>query len=204
MGDRVDTSLVSSPEVLSVRLAHPADIGAMREVAQAAYQLYLDRIGWEPAPLTADYGRIAKSGHTWMAEQGGCIVGLLVLVPAEDDLLLENVAVAPPAQGLGVGGRLLRLAEEQARAYGLHEVRLYTNEAMTENLSYYATTRLPRDAPSHTERLSPGLLHQGARLSTHTWSELAAQLEPVPLSDPQPLVIGAPMTPAIVRQVRPS
>ncbi len=41
------------------------------------------------------------------------------------------------AQGLGVGGRLLRLAEEQALARGLREVRLYTNEAMTENLAYY-------------------------------------------------------------------
>jgi len=63
--------------------------------------------------------------------------GLLVLEPAEDHLLLENVAVAPQAQGLGVGGRLLRLAEEQALARGLREVRLYTNEAMTENLAYY-------------------------------------------------------------------
>jgi len=62
---------------------------------------------------------------------------LLVLEPAEDHLLLENVAVAPQAQGLGVGGRLLRLAEEQALARGLREVRLYTNEAMTENLAYY-------------------------------------------------------------------
>jgi ribosomal protein S18 acetylase RimI-like enzyme len=108
----------------------------MREVARAAYRLYVDRIGREPAPMTADYG-IAKSGEAWVAEQGGTIVGLLVLVPALDHLLLENVAVAPPAQCLGVGARLLRLAEERARAHGLPEVRLYTNEAMTENLAYY-------------------------------------------------------------------
>ncbi len=60
-----------------------------------------------------------------------------MLEPAEDHLLLEDVAVAPQAQGLGVGGRLLWLAEEQACARGLREVRLYTNEAMTENLAYY-------------------------------------------------------------------
>jgi len=36
-----------------------------------------------------------------------------------------------------VGSRLLRLAEEQAQAQGLPEVRLFTNEAMTENLDYY-------------------------------------------------------------------
>jgi ribosomal protein S18 acetylase RimI-like enzyme len=106
-------------------------------VARAAYRLYVDRIGREPAPMTADYGRIAKSEDAWVAELEGAIVGLLVLVPAEDHLLLENVAVAPSAQGLGVGARLLRLAEEQARAHGVREVRLYTNEAMTENLAYY-------------------------------------------------------------------
>jgi GNAT superfamily N-acetyltransferase len=40
-------------------------------------------------------------------------------------------------QGRGIGGRLLALAEDHTRRHGLHEVRLYTNEAMTENLAYY-------------------------------------------------------------------
>ena len=40
-----------------------------------------------------------------------------------------------------MGSRLLRLAEEQAHARGLPEVRLYTNEAMTENLDYYPRRR---------------------------------------------------------------
>jgi ribosomal protein S18 acetylase RimI-like enzyme len=109
----------------------------MREIAKAAYQVYVDRIGREPAPMTADYAQIAECGHAWVAEHGDRIVGLLVLEWADDHLLLENVAVAPEAQGLGVGNRLLQLAEEQARARGLREVRLYTNEAMTENLDYY-------------------------------------------------------------------
>ena len=45
--------------------------------------------------------------------------------------------VAPDVQGRGIGSRLLRLAEEQARARGLGEVRLYTNAAMTENVELY-------------------------------------------------------------------
>jgi ribosomal protein S18 acetylase RimI-like enzyme len=36
-----------------------------------------------------------------------------------------------------VGGRLLALAERCARDRGLPEARLYTNEAMTENLRWY-------------------------------------------------------------------
>jgi N-acetylglutamate synthase-like GNAT family acetyltransferase len=120
-----------------VRRADASDVDAMRELVQAAYELYVERIGRRPAPMTADYRHAVESGHAWVAQHGERVVGLLVLEPAEDHLLLENVAVLPQAQGLGVGSRLLQLAEEQARAHGLREIRLYTNEAMTENLGYY-------------------------------------------------------------------
>ncbi len=109
----------------------------MQQLAQVAYQPYVARIGRRPAPMTTDYATITSARSAWVAEQGGYLVGLLVLEPAEDHLLVDNVAVAPDARGLGVGSRLLRLAEEQAHARGLPEVRLYTNEAMTENLDYY-------------------------------------------------------------------
>lgn len=128
---------VTSSEALSVREATVADVDAMRELAQAAYQVYVERIGRQPAPMTADYGQAVESDHAWVAEYGERVVGLLVLWPANDHLLLENVAVLPQAQGLGVGSRLLQLAEEQARTQGLREIRLYTNEAMTETLDYY-------------------------------------------------------------------
>jgi GNAT superfamily N-acetyltransferase len=119
----------------------------MRELAAAAYAKYVNRIGRAPAPVSADYERIAESGHAWVAERGCWLVGLLVVEPTQDHLLIENVAVAPQAQGLGVGGELLQLAEDQARAHGLREVRLYTNEAMTENLVYY-----PRRGYQETHR----------------------------------------------------
>jgi len=119
----------------------------MQDVAEAAYQPYIARMGRRPAPMTADYALIAGSGSAWVAEQRGRLVGLLVLEPAEDHLLLENVAVDPDVQGNGVGSRLLRLAEEQAEAQGLNEVRLYTNAAMIENLTYY-----PRHGYRETHR----------------------------------------------------
>ena len=122
---------------LSLRPAVRADVDAMAELARAAYQMYVVRIGREPAPMTADYGRAVDTGQAWVAEHDDRIVGLLVIVPAKRHLLLENVAVAPQAQGQGVGRRLLHLAEEQARAQGLSEVRLYTNEKMPENFAYY-------------------------------------------------------------------
>jgi GNAT superfamily N-acetyltransferase len=41
------------------------------------------------------------------------------------------------SQGRGIGSELLLLAEDEAKRRGHREIRLYTNEAMTENLDYY-------------------------------------------------------------------
>jgi ribosomal protein S18 acetylase RimI-like enzyme len=133
--------------VLTVRRAGPADVAALGAVAAEAYRRYVPRIGRAPAPMTADYAAAVRSGLTWAAVLDGEIVGLLVLEVAPDHLLLENVAVLPSAQRTGVGARLLALAEDQARARGLAEIRLYTNEAMTENLAYY-----PRRGYAETHR----------------------------------------------------
>jgi predicted N-acetyltransferase YhbS len=69
--------------------------------------------------------------------QESTLIGLIVLVPARDHLLLENIAVRPGWQGRGVGHRLMRFAEHEAIRLGLPAVVLYTNELMTENLKYY-------------------------------------------------------------------
>lgn len=150
----MDTFAVIVFESVTLRLAGSDDAAAMHELAQAAYQPYVARIGRRPAPMTADYASIANSGNAWVAEHLGRLVGLLVLESAEDHLLLDNVAVDPDVQGLGVGSRLLRLAEEQAEAQGFHEVRLYTNEVMNENLAYY-----PRRGYRETHRAT----HNGYR-----------------------------------------
>lgn len=123
--------------MLTVRRAGAPDAGALAALARAAYEVYLPRIGRPPAPMTADYAEAVRGELTWAAVRDGEIVGLLVLVVRPDHLLLENVAVLPSAQGHGVGARLLAFAEEQARELGREEIRLYTNEAMTENLAYY-------------------------------------------------------------------
>ena len=62
---------------------------------------------------------------------------MLVTQHQGDHLLLDTIAVAPGAQGGGQGRRLLERAERDAIEQGLSEVRLCTNEAMTENLVYY-------------------------------------------------------------------
>lgn len=131
------TPLMGDPEPVDVRPAQPSDADVMRELVGAAYRKYVVRLGREPVPMTADYDEIAASGRAWVAQRGTDVVGLLVLDPAEDHLLVENVAVAPEAQGLGVGSTLLRFAEDVARARGVPELRLYTHVTMTENQAFY-------------------------------------------------------------------
>lgn len=137
--------------MVHIRPARSHDAGALVALTHAAYEPYVPRIGKPPAPMTADYGAIVESRHAWVAEVDGRVAGLIVLVPEPDHLLLENVAVAPEAQGRGVGSRLLAFADGHARALGLPEVRLFTNEAMTENLEYY-----PRRGYVETHRARDG------------------------------------------------
>jgi ribosomal protein S18 acetylase RimI-like enzyme len=87
--------------------------------------------------MLADYESVVRNEQAWVAEGNGRIVGLLVLRFEHGFVLLDNVAVAPEVQRVGIGSALLAFAEDQGRQAGLSKVRLYTNVAMTENLSYY-------------------------------------------------------------------
>jgi GNAT superfamily N-acetyltransferase len=137
--------------VLTVRLARAGDIEALGLVADAAYRPYLDRIGRAPAPMTADYTAAVARHRTWVAVLNGTVVGFIVLVREPDHLLVENVAVLPDQQGWGTGSKLLRVAEQDARRFGLREIRLYTNAAMTENLAFYANRGYTETHRAHDE-----------------------------------------------------
>jgi N-acetylglutamate synthase-like GNAT family acetyltransferase len=67
----------------------------------------------------------------------GC-VALIEVIPMEDHLLIENIAVHPDHHGEGIGDKLLRHAEHQARSLGFKEIRLYANAAFVSNLAFYA------------------------------------------------------------------
>ena len=123
------------------RPARPAEADTLRQIVDEAYGHYIERMGKAPGPMLDDYSRRTEDGQAWVLERDGTIVGLVVL---EDDgqgaLLLDNIAVAPSAQGQGVGRRLISFTESEARRRGCHQVRLYTHVLMVENIALY--TRL--------------------------------------------------------------
>lgn len=127
--------------MIELRRAGVDDVSALIELASAAYRMYVPRMGRRPAPMTADYAELVDSAEVWVAidpaDGAGRIQGMIVVEPGADGVLIENVAVDPGAQGSGIGGRLLAFAEEEALRRGYGRVWLYTNEKMTENLTYY-------------------------------------------------------------------
>jgi ribosomal protein S18 acetylase RimI-like enzyme len=123
---------------LIIRLATSDDVPAIADIVERAYSVYLERIGRRPGPMDDDYASRVDEADVFVAVQsGGAVCGVIVLEPASDHLLIENVAVDPERQHTGIGRALLAHAEQVALDQGFGEVRLYTNVAMTENQRLY-------------------------------------------------------------------
>lgn len=122
---------------MGIRPARAGDVAAIGAIVDAAYAIYIPRMGKKPGPMLDDYAARVAEGVVWVAEQDGKVAGVVVLLPEDDHLLLDNVAVAPEAHGKGVGRALVAFAEAEARRRGHAEIRLYTHEKMTENIAMY-------------------------------------------------------------------
>jgi ribosomal protein S18 acetylase RimI-like enzyme len=120
-----------------LRRATVADLDAIDIVVHEAYRKYVDRIGREPAPMDADYAELLSGAIVWVLDSPDGVQGVLVTHVMSDHLFVETVAVASTAQRRGYGAMLLKRAECDAREAGLDEIRLYTNVAMIENLTFY-------------------------------------------------------------------
>jgi ribosomal protein S18 acetylase RimI-like enzyme len=124
-------------EDTAIRQATPEDTAQIVRLVSAAYAKYLDRMEKPPAPLLADYEALIAKSEVYILTRRGEIAGALVMEARDRALLIENVAVDPAAQGQGLGRRLMAFAEHSARELKLHELRLYANEVMVENLAFY-------------------------------------------------------------------
>ena len=120
-----------------VRHARESEAPALADLVRRAYAHYVDRMGKKPAPMTEDYAALIRAGSVRVAEHEGTLLGLLVLTKHTNHVALDNIAVSPDAQGSGIGAQLLEFTENYAREHELREIRLHTNEAMTENITYY-------------------------------------------------------------------
>lgn len=122
---------------VSIRPAAVTDAPVIARCVDAAYGKYIELIGRPPAPMFEDYAEVTRSREVVVAQYEGAVVGVLVFEMSGEGFFIDNVAVTPMHQGKGIGRALLEFAESRALAAGCLSVRLYTNEAMTENLALY-------------------------------------------------------------------
>jgi ribosomal protein S18 acetylase RimI-like enzyme len=122
---------------LIFRRAGENDVETVRTLTHAAYAKWVPVIGRRPKPMNVDYEHAVRAHVIELAYLDGELSGLIEIVPAADHLLLENIAVMPAQQRMGLGHRLMAHVEAMARARGLPQVRLYTNKAFTSNLEFY-------------------------------------------------------------------
>lgn len=125
---------------IRLRPATPTDSDAVAACVRDAYARYAGTGMTTPAPVFDDYAAVIRDAQVWVAEDDGRIDGVLVLRETPEGFLLDNIAVSTAMRGRGLGGRLLALAEERARAAGHDSIHLYTQVGMTDNIALYERT----------------------------------------------------------------
>lgn len=148
-------------------MAVQADCIAVAGCAEAAYQMYIERIGKPPAPMVADFRSQIAEGKVYVLEQYPLsqeqpLLGFVVCFKSNarhaesvrsttrenkgtkkdncakaQTYFLENIAVNPHSQRAGHGNRLIKHVFALATDNNCSAVELYTNEMMTENIAWY-------------------------------------------------------------------
>jgi ribosomal protein S18 acetylase RimI-like enzyme len=126
------------PLIRKARAEDAVRIGAIARAAYSKYVKYVVRIGREPAPMLADFAAEIAADRVVVIGTDGRIDGYMIAWPEMDAYFIDNVAVDPAQQGKGLGRQLIRHAVAEAKRHRLPAIQLYTNAAMTENLSMYA------------------------------------------------------------------
>lgn len=79
-----------------------------------------------------EFKRLARKGLTWVAEDDGVPVGLMIITVRRGVPYIDTIEVAPEARGKGIAGALMALGEEAVKDKGFDEIHL---EVGSDNLA---------------------------------------------------------------------
>ena len=164
---------------LHLRDARAGDGNAIQEVTLAAYSVYASIMGpmWEfyKQSILETLADITPAEQI-VAERDGSVVGTALLFPpgtilhgpgGESATLvwpeMRLLAVAPAAQGLGIGAALVRECIRRAQKSGVAVLTLHTTEAMRVAMAMYERMGF-HHAPELDFHPAPNLTVKGYRL----------------------------------------
>ena len=121
-----------------LRVANHSDMITAARMIFESYAPYIPIMGKIPPTIFEDFGHHINQGNLWLLEYDQTIVGMVVLTPTDDHLLLQSMCVLPGYQGFGFGRSLLKFAEIMAKACCKRSIKLYTNSLMERNQRIYS------------------------------------------------------------------
>ncbi len=99
-------------ESLVIRPMRPDDVAAVAAIDRLSFSL-----PWSERAFRHEVSE-NPSARAWVAEQSGCLVGMLVLWLVLDEAHIATLATHPDYRRRGIGERLLTTALDAARAEG--------------------------------------------------------------------------------------
>ena len=119
----------TAPVPVSLRPMHEDDLVAVQAVEERAYE-FPWTLGIFRDCLRADY-------PAWVLEEGGVIIGYVLMSVAAGEAHILNVCVAPEHQGRGLGRKLVRAIMHVARGRGAQRVFLEVRPSNVGAIALY-------------------------------------------------------------------
>ena len=129
--------MMNPPPGLIFEAARPQDAATIRKLVRANYAKWVPVVGREPMPMKADYAAAIDKHRIEILCLDGRAVGVIEMDIREDHLWIENIAVSPDRQGMGLGRQLLAHAERRTIEAKRSEIRLLTNAAFAGSVILY-------------------------------------------------------------------
>jgi GNAT superfamily N-acetyltransferase len=164
---------------MDIRPVRPHEHDELGELTVAAYAA-IDAAAVDGAGYAAELrdvaGRVADAEVLVAVDDAGTVLGGVTYVPGPDSIWAEfsepdgagirMLAVAPEAQGTGVGEALSRACVDRARAAGRGQILLHSTDRMATAHRLYERLGFTRDVSLDWEP-NPGFWLRGFRFRLH-------------------------------------
>lgn len=142
---------------LKIRDARDIDAEGLIGLIEACYTDYegcvLDVDGEAPELRTIASAHAAQGGRFWVAESDGTIIGSIGIVPnGTGGYEVKKLYVSKAARRMGLGARLIALAEVEAMSRGGRSIELWSDTRFEDAHRLYERrgyTRLPEKRELH-------------------------------------------------------